>query len=66
MTNVINFKARAKSTPTMDGPANSAFCCPTCETCFFHLRMDWKAECQNGHLFDWLEWTILDPEIKHD
>lgn len=66
--NVIQFPPTKKNGRSEDGPDNSAFCCPTCNTCFWHLRMDYKCECQNGHVFEFVEWDMAlvrsanDPE----
>lgn len=62
VSNIIKFIPKPRNTFGDDIPENAAFVCPTCETCFWHLRMDYKCECQNGHVFDWIEWDIL--EIK--
>lgn len=58
MSKVIQFPPTKKKGWSTDGPDNAAFCCPTCSTCFWHLRMDYLCECQNGHVFEFVEWDF--------
>lgn len=60
MTNVVEFKPKAPEALADDAhlPDDATLACPQCLTGLWQLRHDGGAECENGHLFDSLNWEM--------